>query len=120
MLKKYSPDDIFISETPVIAKKYSLDEILQDCPPYVPKPVKSYNSSPNRAAPSDPKTRLERATKYLAKVPPAIQGDNGSRTTFIAAKKLLTQCGLTPEETYNLLLHKYNPRCCPPWTEDEL
>jgi len=122
MVNRYSPYEIYVrdmQETPVVAKKYAIDEILQHCPPLPPKPAKQYRPPIDKSS-LPAKGRLERASKYLAKLPPAIEGQKGSRTTFIAAKKLLTRCGLTPEETYDLLMREFNPRCCPVWTSDEI
>jgi hypothetical protein len=119
MVNRYSSTDILLSESPVVAMKYSLDEILRGCPPLPSKPVKEYRPPQNRAN-LTVEQRLRRASRYLAKLPPAIQGCNGSRATFVAALKLMTVCGLSDKEAFDLLWREYNPRCCPPWTYDEL
>ncbi|MDR2561734.1 MAG: RepB family DNA primase [Holophagales bacterium] len=100
-------------------KRYSPEEIMQHYPPLPPKPTKRYEP-PKDMGNLTAYERLRRASKYLAKLPPAIQGENGSRTTFIVAKKLLTQCGLSEKETYDLMRREYNRRCAPPWTDSEL
>jgi len=99
--------------------KYSPEEVMQHYPPLPPKPVKQHGPTKSNAKLTSGQ-RMERASKYLATLPPAIQGENGSRTTFIAAKKLLTRCGLSEQETYDLLRREYNRRCSPPWTDSEL
>jgi len=121
-VNRYSADEIYVRDmqgTPVVAKKYSIDEILQHCPPLPPKPAKPYRPPIDKSS-LPAKGRLERASKYLDKLPPAIEGQNGSRTTFITALKLLDVCQLTTEETCDLMLREYNPRCWPPWTEEEI
>lgn len=64
--------------------------------------------------------RTERARRALAKMRPGVQGDNGSRATFIAAKMLFRQFGLSESTALDLLRTDFNPRCVPPWSEREL
>ena len=40
--------------------------------------------------------------------------------TFSAALKIMDGFDLTEDEALSLLLDRCNPRCVPPWTEDEL
>lgn len=63
---------------------------------------------------------MEKIINYINKLPAAIQGNNGSRTTFVAALKLSSVWGLSASETYDLMLNHYNPRCRPAWSPDEL
>jgi hypothetical protein len=63
---------------------------------------------------------IERARAYLAKMEPAIQGNNGSGACFRAACKLVGDFGLTAEAAMQLLVEEYNPRCQPLWSEREL
>jgi hypothetical protein len=86
-------------------------------------------SSPRRlTAPSTPTRRIPilrpdsvfgRARAYVAKVPPAVQGDGGDRLTYTVACRLVLGFGLTPEHALPLLL-EYGDRCQPPWSEPEL
>ena len=62
---------------------------------------------------------LQRARAYLAKVPPAIEGQNGSGACFRAACVLVCGFGLSVEEAWPLLL-EYNERCVPLWSERQL
>ena len=62
---------------------------------------------------------IERASAYLAKMPPAISGQGGDRATFAAAVALVKGFGLSTEEALPLLLH-WNHACIPPWSETEL
>ncbi|HKB36101.1 MAG TPA: bifunctional DNA primase/polymerase, partial [Gemmataceae bacterium] len=59
------------------------------------------------------------ASSYIARMPPAIQGNSGDRTTYGVACRLVLGFGLTPDQAFPLL-QAYNQRCEPPWTEEEL
>lgn len=61
----------------------------------------------------------ERARKYLSHLPPAIQGQNGSKITYRAACVLVVDFALSPSDAYPLLA-EYSDRCSPPWSENEL
>src|SRR5690606_3701479 len=62
---------------------------------------------------------IERARKYLAKVPPAVSGQSGHNTTFHAACVLV--CGFMLERQQALgLLAEWNQACQPPWSDREL
>lgn len=62
--------------------------------------------------------QLARARSYLSKMPPSVQGSNGSGALFFAACKVV-EFGLRREEALELLL-EFNTRCEPPWSEAEL
>jgi hypothetical protein len=64
--------------------------------------------------------RISRARKHLAKVPGAIQGQNGSKPTLYAARVLVRGYLLDSGTALGLLLSDYNPRCDPPWSVREL
>jgi hypothetical protein len=61
-----------------------------------------------------------RACHYLRKCDPAISGQGGHNQTFKIACKLIKGFGLHVETTLQLLLTEYNPRCVPPWSEQDL
>jgi putative DNA primase/helicase len=63
---------------------------------------------------------IKRAQAWLAKVPGAIQGQNGSGATYAAACGLVHGFALSESDALALLLADYNPRCEPTWTEREL
>lgn len=82
----------------------------------------------NPTAPTKPATSpaepgahriANRARAYLAKLPPAIQGQDGSGRTFAAACALVIGFGLSEEDALPLLT-EYSQRCEPPWSEKEL
>lgn len=62
---------------------------------------------------------IERAQKYVAKMPPAVSGQNGHGATFHVACVLVQGFGLTPAQAMPLL-QEFNLRCEPPWKEREL
>ena len=62
---------------------------------------------------------LERARRYLAAVPPAIQGCGGDAHTFALVCKLVRGFSLD-DATALELLTEWNRGCLPPWSEHEL
>jgi KaiC/GvpD/RAD55 family RecA-like ATPase len=62
---------------------------------------------------------VERARKYLDKLPPAISGSSGHNATFHAACVLVQGFGLSSDVAL-ALLGEFNQRCSPPWSEREL
>ncbi|WP_437329317.1 bifunctional DNA primase/polymerase [Sorangium sp. So ce381] len=81
--------------------------------------VKASNAPPYQGTISAAE-RERRARSYLAKCGSAIQGMNGSRTTLVTAEKILRGFHLDEEAAARLMLEDYNPRCEPPWTEEEI
>jgi hypothetical protein len=63
--------------------------------------------------------KLDRARKYISKMPPAISGSGGHNQTFKVAKVVFEKFQLKADEAF-LLLTEYNERCVPPWSEHEL
>lgn len=61
----------------------------------------------------------ERARRYLAATPPAIQGQLGDSLTFRVCCRLIDRFGLTNQETL-IVLTDWNARCRPPWPESAL
>jgi hypothetical protein len=62
----------------------------------------------------------DRASAYLAKMPPAISGQGGHDATMAAARAVVWGFDLGEEMGYQLLSQYYNPRCQPSWSEKEL
>jgi replicative DNA helicase len=62
---------------------------------------------------------LERARKYLTRVPPAVSGMGGHNATFYAACVLVIGFVLSEADALALLA-EWNQTCDPPWTEREL
>jgi hypothetical protein len=65
------------------------------------------------------KSVVDRAAKYLEKVPPAVSGESGHDKTFHAACVLVLDFGLPIPDALELL-ETWNQRCEPPWTTAEL
>jgi hypothetical protein len=61
-----------------------------------------------------------RAIAYLAECPPAISGQGGHDQTFAVARAVVWGFNLGSAGGYDLLAAHYNPRCEPPWSEEEL
>ncbi len=61
-----------------------------------------------------------RARGYLSKIEGAVQGELGSIKTFNTALKLFSRFGLDKDTVFRLMTSDYNPRCVPPWDEQEL
>jgi hypothetical protein len=63
---------------------------------------------------------LERASRYLAKMPKAIEGQGGRRATFKAVVILTKKFGLSDEEAWPILAAWNQSHCEPDWTELDL
>lgn len=79
------------------------------------KPAAAYQPSDFRSQ----SAAVDRARKYLAKMPVAVSGQDGHGVTFRAACVLVLGFALSPEEAYGLLC-EWNANCQPPWSEREL
>jgi putative DNA primase/helicase len=73
---------------------------------------------PNRTY--DRTTLIIRASKYLAKMEPSIQGSGGSVSCMKAALAMVKGFGISRSDAMDLLMYEYNPRCQPPWSAQEL
>jgi hypothetical protein len=66
-----------------------------------------------------PQTRLERASRYLQALPPAIAGRHGDLHTFCVCCRLVRGFALDDDDAL-MLLRRWNVGCQPPWSEREL
>ncbi len=67
----------------------------------------------------DTKYDVEQFIRLCKETPEAVTGEGGDTQTY----KLACQgrnLALSPDLTYQIMLEYYNPRCNPPWTEEEL
>lgn len=62
---------------------------------------------------------VERARRYVAKMPPAISGAGGHAATFAVARRLVADFELDEASAWDLLC-EFNERCEPRWSEKEL
>jgi len=62
---------------------------------------------------------IDRARKYMLRIPGAVSGSEGSKVAFKAACVLVEGFALDDNDAYALLA-EWNPCCEPPWSEKEL
>jgi hypothetical protein len=62
---------------------------------------------------------VERARKYVGRMPPSVQGSGGSKALMAVCGKLASGFGLSPDEAWPILC-EYNLLAEPPWSEDEI
>jgi hypothetical protein len=60
------------------------------------------------------------ARRYLAHVPPAVEGSNGSARTHAAARHVVTGFGVDTPADFLAAIRDWNAECIPPWTETDL
>lgn len=64
--------------------------------------------------------RFERARKWVEQAEPAISGSGGHNATWLVARKCAGDFELDYQQTLDILLNDYNPRCQPPWSTKDL
>jgi len=62
---------------------------------------------------------IDRARRYLDRIPPSISGQGGHNAAFHAACVLIHGFGLNTSEAM-ILMDEFNRRCDPPWSERDL
>jgi hypothetical protein len=62
---------------------------------------------------------VERARKYLARIPGAVSGSGGHNATFHVACVLVKGFALAQNQAFDVI-SEWNASCDPPWTENEL
>ena len=100
---------------------YFIDEIISDDDlAAVDVAEEPRSNAPPVIIPSANMPEIERrAIAYIGKMPPAIQGCNGSADALKVCNKLY-EFGLDRETARNVFTTHYNPRCKPPWSEREI
>ncbi len=81
--------------------------------------ARQQSGPPMPCAGADAVRVMDRARRYLERIPPAVSGRGGHRQTFLAASALVRDFGLADAEAY-LLLSEWNRHCEPPWSERDL
>ena len=87
-----------------------------------PKASAATSLTPGSHSPADLpplEKRIARATKYIAKMPAGIQGQDGSGATYAVAAALVHGFYLDDHSAMDVM-GDYNARCVPPWSEAEL
>ncbi len=108
-----TPDDVRERQGPLTALMTTLAKWV----PEVVKPVK-VQAQPQQPLTPDRERQIKRASTYLAPIPGAVSGQDGSRDTFIVVKKVLG-FRLNREDTFDVL-QPWNLKCVPPWSDAEL
>jgi len=111
---KYSPPNL------VTIEYHSTDRV------FTPPDFQVVEVAARTATPSARPTRedgfddsVDRARRYLARVPPAIAGEHGDVHTFRVCCRLVRGFALEDDKALEVLA-QWNLRCRPPWTEREL
>ena len=86
--------------------------------PTPPAPPPSQRTPP-LAIPRASLDVVERVRRYLARVAPAIAGQNGDSHTFQVCCRIVRGFDLDDAQAL-LALHLWNQRCQPPWSNQEL
>ncbi len=98
----------------IVGSQDAIDEFVAT---YWPEPEPQPRAQ--SPAPTGSLDVVERARKYVAKMPPAISGQGGSNDAFSVACKLIIGFGLTTEQAYPIF-REYSDQCKPPWSEKEI
>jgi putative DNA primase/helicase len=110
------PDDL------LAAVKSLYDDVVQQLG-MTPKAAKNTSgasaTTETNGAPRGGVDPIDRARKYLAKVPPAVSGQGGHDQTFHAACVLVQGFALDRAPAL-VLLQEWNLTCQPPWADHEL
>lgn len=114
MNHKYSAPHLVSIEYSSIRDTYRPSDFPQIEPIPSRAPCVSY-TSPDASSLSS----IERARRYLARVPPAIEGEHGDVHTFRVCCRLVRGFALDDDAALTLLAD-WNMRCRPPWKDNEL
>ncbi len=108
----YAPGEVEIAPAPAwLLEKVRTAHV-------VPQAARAVAGGPvARAGSAD---QLRRARGYLASIPGAVSGRGGHNQTWKAAAAMVRGFDLPQDIALDLLRSEYNPRCIPPWTEEEL
>jgi len=110
---KYAPPALVRAKYGRATRVYTPDDFPTP-PAKAPRGANSVTSLPRPSA-----GVIERARRYLAALPPAVSGQHGDVTTFRACCRLVRGFLLSDDDAL-ALLHEWNARCEPPWSEREL
>ena len=113
---------VSVPETREVVAAEWLASLAADAPskPPLAAPRAASNGSPHHVSRID---QIQDAEKYLDRIDPAHAGTNGDGEKFgmfFACSVLVNDYTLTDEETFSLIMQRYNPRCVPPFSEGEI
>lgn len=63
---------------------------------------------------------IDRARRYVRKLPPSIDGSNGSKPAMNAARALRWGFCFDEATAFSIFADEFNGRCVPPWSEKEI
>ncbi|MGV3518746.1 DNA-primase RepB domain-containing protein [Luteitalea sp.] len=109
--RKYSPPALVTTDRDGAPTSYGINS-------FPDLPVASEVATPCRAPRCGP-SMIERARRYVAATPPAVEGWQGDSATFRLCCRLLDRFGLSDAEALSLL-QAWNAGCRPPWTLRDL
>ena len=117
--RKDEPSPVTLEK--VDGPRYTREQIQAAFPPPASKMrATEAPPAPEWLAPPQRVGILKRAGAYLDKLEPAIAGQGGHAATFDAALKILSGFDLSEDEALSLMLERFNPRCEPLWSVEEL
>lgn len=111
------PFFVRLVEVAQTGRRYSVSEMLAAFPEAPPNPLPP---NPPAAEQLPLAARRQRASAYLARIPAAVSEAGGHAQTFEAARTLVRGFALPDDVAFDLLVYEYNPRCLPPWSNEEL
>lgn len=82
-------------------------------------PAPARGPVPVRVGHRSPGDRIERARRYVARMPAAVAGQGGHRALWLVALAVVRGFALELEDALDVL-RDYSTRCVPPWSEREL
>lgn len=94
----------------------------------VPDTLLALISKPSEEAPvpltglgeyADTAQHIDTARTFLRSAPGAVTGMGGDKLTVATACRM-HDLGLSPETAFRLMVEEWNPRCEPPWDDDDL
>jgi hypothetical protein len=105
-----------------LERRFSIDDVLAA----FPLPERARAAAPpsrpvaaRHTVPGERATVVERARRYLSRVPPAIEGNGGDAHTLSAACRIVRGFDLADVDALTLL-EEWNAGCAPPWSREEL
>ena len=84
-----------------------------------PAPARADAPLPSAVPLVDAARAAERAREFLAECPLALEGDHGDDTTFKIICRV-KDLGVDADTAEELLSEHWNPRCAPPWSDEDL
>ncbi|MBL0313899.1 MAG: DUF927 domain-containing protein [Holophagaceae bacterium] len=102
--------------------RWNREDVRAAFPPLTKRSKEPKPSTPPHTPPPsvDRSKVIFRAGRYLDTMQGGIQTEDGSGATFNAALKICTLFALPEDEALSLMLDRFNPRCEPAWSLEEM